>query len=787
MKIDFSGLARGALAHLPSLVEEWLPGGSKSGNEYKAASKASGGPGDSLSVNLSTGAWAHFSGGASGGDAISLYAYLFTSGDQGKAARELAERIGYQVSIHRPESQAEPPAKAKKRAEWTPAPFSDPAPPPFRLSHQHYGTPEQVWTYYGRGDLLGFVLGVVCRFNKADGGKEILPACWAVNGAGERAWRWLSFAKPRPLYNLPALDEHPAAPVLLVEGEKTADAAVTLFPMLAVLTWPGGSKAVKHADWSVLAGRQVLVWPDADPPGHAAAEAIAGVLQGVAKSVRFITPPADVPEGWDLADALAEGWTPDRAQAHAREHLIRPAPPAAEQKHSDPSGAGAGSGGNHGSADRDAEAWRDAVPWVYAGRGLRDCRENAIYLLTHHPEWKGVLAADTFAKRIVVTRTSPIGQQAGDEWGEQDDTALGLWLQQQEHLPMRSLETIAHAVRFVSAQAAVHPVRDYLEALEWDQKARVDTWAVKYLGAADKAYTRLVGRFFLINLVRRIFEPGCVMRSVPVLEGAQNVGKSRSLRVLAQPWFSDTQFKVGDKDAYMAIRGCWLYEISELESFNRAEATAVKAFISSQEDNFRAPYERSNTKHRRETMFAATTNAGEYLKDWTGNTRFWPLAVGDVVMLEELAAVRDQLLAEAVALYRQGERTYPTLEQERDLFRPEQELRMISHPWMDAIDDYLGKGTFLSVSVADVISECLGIKLDKINPQGTEAQRVGQILKALGWTKQRASSDDGGRGWKWVRPAAAQSSEKVGSRKPDGVASPSATDGAGGEDFDVPF
>jgi predicted P-loop ATPase len=234
---------------------------------------------------------------------------------------------------------------------------------------------------------------------------------------------------------------------------------------------------------------------------------------------------------------------------------------------------------------------------------------------------------------------------------------------------------------------------------------------------------------------------------------------------------------VGDKDAFLAIRGCWLYEISELESFTRAEATAVKAFISSQEDNFRAPYERSNTKHPRETMFAGTTNAIEYLKDWSGNTRFWPLEVNGV-MLEELSAARDQLLAEAVALYRQGERTYPTLEQERSLFKPEQDRRMIAHPWVDAITAYLEKNTFSSVSVAELIDECLGIRLDKVNPQGTEAQRVGQILKALGWNKQRITEGTL-RGWRWVRPP--EPSVETATREPVSAG------GHPGDEDDVPF
>jgi predicted P-loop ATPase len=261
-----------------------------------------------------------------------------------------------------------------------------------------------------------------------------------------------------------------------------------------------------------------------------------------------------------------------------------------------------------------------------------------------------------------------------------------------------------------------------------------------------------VGRYFLINAARRIFEPGCIMRSLPVLEGAQDKGKSRALRALAQPWFSDTTFKVGDKDAFQQIQGIWIYEISELESFSRVEATQVKAFVSSTEDNFRAPYERQNERHARQTVFAATTNATEYLKDWTGNTRFWPLLCGDRIDLDGIAAVREQLFAEAVVLYHAGERAFPTLEQQLTMFGPEQDRRLMAHPWLSLINDYLNPpgGRKDRTTVIEILLDCIGIKPDKMNPQGGEAQRVGQALHAMGWKKVRAS--DARRTWQWLRP-----------------------------------
>jgi Uncharacterized protein conserved in bacteria len=162
---------------------------------------------------------------------------------------------------------------------------------------------EHVWryteTYY------------VCRFP----GKKIRPLTWT----GE-AWAWKSPAKPRPLY---WARRGAAAPVLIAEGEKAADAAAQLFPEYAVCTWPGGTSNVRHADWSSLRGRNVTVWPDADDVGRKAGAQLASILHGISCTVQVVNPPEHLPQGWDLADALAQKWTP----AIAAESLANRAKP----------------------------------------------------------------------------------------------------------------------------------------------------------------------------------------------------------------------------------------------------------------------------------------------------------------------------------------------------------------------------------------------------------------------------------------------------------------------------
>lgn len=753
--MDFKQVAAAALSNAGSLVPEWLPNGKRSGHEWQSINPTrNDGKAGSFSVNLNTGVWADFATDDSGGDLVSLYAYL-NHVSQIEAARVLAQRFGISERLRsEPDST---PAQAspvdKRRTPWVAASVvPDDAPEPF-AAHSVRGKPAMRWQY-----RLGCsVLGWVYRFNTSDGGKEVLPLVWATNAdTKESAWRWLAMATPRPLY-LPGGELQPVGlPVLLVEGEKCAEAAWA-DPLVAahyvVATWPGGSKAVGKVDWSWLSGRRVVIWPDCDAqtgkdglllpaakqPGVVAAESIARVLAALQCEVRIvdIPVPGEKPSGWDVFDAIAEGVSGDALLAMIRsQRLPEQSPPSLAAAQPDSS--------QQKKVFIPQSDWRERL--LMGKDSPRDCRENVIYVLRDHPEWAGTLAIDTFSSRITVQKKTPIGHAPGDEWLPDAESALALWLAEHARFSVRSLDTVSQSVRHVALLKQMHPVQDYFGSLVWDGTERCAHWVVDFMDCADTEYNRLVGAFFLINVVRRIYEPGCVMRSLPVFEGAQNKGKSRALWTLANPWYADTMLRVGDKDSYQLLQGVMVYEISEMDSFSRAEASSVKAFISSTEDRFRAPYERAPTTHRRQTSFAATTNAAEYLKDWSGNTRFWPIAIGDRINLDGLAAARDQLWAEAVVMFRKKTRAYPTSEQEKNLFKPEQDKRLIVHPWQEMVAEYVGANS-RPMTVREIMRDCLKIDMSRVNPQGGEAQRVGQILHGLGFVKKRDA--DGPRQWLW--------------------------------------
>lgn len=223
-------------------------------------------------------------------------------------AREVAAGAG---------ASGQPRAKAAT-GEWV-APVPDDAPQP-RAKHRDKGHVSASWAYR---DGTGRVLHWVCRFDLADGGKDVLPQTLWRNGA-RLEWHWKAAPVPRPLYRLDALAAAPAAPVLVVEGEKTAEAAALLFPDLVAVCWSGGSKAGAKADWSPLRGRRVVILPDADEAGRAAADTVARAATSAgADGVAIVALPEGLPGGWDVADEFPAGFARDQLAARIAGALDR--------------------------------------------------------------------------------------------------------------------------------------------------------------------------------------------------------------------------------------------------------------------------------------------------------------------------------------------------------------------------------------------------------------------------------------------------------------------------------
>jgi predicted P-loop ATPase len=297
-----------------------------------------------------------------------------------------------------------------------------------------------------------------------------------------------------------------------------------------------------------------------------------------------------------------------------------------------------------------------------------------------------------------------------------------------------SKENIFEACMSLAGLCRFNPVNDFLDGLTWDGKARLGTWLMDYLGAEDTPLNRAIGRLVLIAAVRRARRPGTKFDQVLILEGPQGSGKSSAVQILGGEWHSDAELgRVEGKDASIVLQGCWIFELGEMTAMNRSEIEALKAFLSRNDDRYRAPYERGVKSVPRRCVFIGTTNAGGYLRDTTGNRRFWPVRTGKID-LENLAADRDQLWAEAAEAEASGQSIELPLALRADA-SDAQQARFINDPWEDTLKAHLQNSGQSRVHT-HVLYRVLEI------PAGQQAQyhgkRVREVMESLGWTYKRS-------------------------------------------------
>jgi predicted P-loop ATPase len=298
-------------------------------------------------------------------------------------------------------------------------------------------------------------------------------------------------------------------------------------------------------------------------------------------------------------------------------------------------------------------------------------------------ELRDCFAFDQMLRAPILMKRLPGGSADGLPWPVRDgDVSLVQeWLQRHE-LRHLGKDTTHQAVDYRAEERAFHPVRAYLNNLHWDHKARLVTWLADYLGAETNHYSAVIGKLFLIAMVARVLEPGCKADYMLVLEGPQGVRKSTACAILAGRWYSDSlpDIRSGGKDVSQHLNGKWLIEVAEMSALDKTEAAALKAFVTRKEERYRPSYGRKEVVEPRQCVFIGTTNKSAYLRDESGGRRFWPVKVG-MIDIDALACDRDQLLAEAVHLYQQGERWWPNSDFEAKHIRPEQDARYEADAW----------------------------------------------------------------------------------------------------------
>jgi predicted P-loop ATPase len=369
------------------------------------------------------------------------------------------------------------------------------------------------------------------------------------------------------------------------------------------------------------------------------------------------------------------------------------------------------------------------------GKTLKSNLHNAQIALQYDPAVRDCYAYDQMLRTVVVVHE--IGQiDTCYRWlTDIDLITLQNWLQQQGMHGM-SLETARSALMKRAEICAFHPLYRYLKSLVWDERPRIGVWLTRYLGAPLNPYTMHIGRMFMVQMIARIKQPGCQADHMLVLEGPQGVLKSSACRVLGGEWFSDhlPEITTG-REASQHLRGKWLIEVSEMHGMNRAEATLLKSFITRTTERYRPVYGRTEVIEPRQCVFVGTTNQDTYLRDPTGGRRFWPVAtaVDAKIDLDALADDRDQLFAEAVESYRQGDQWWPDQQFEHEFIKDEQAKRFEDDIWTDKIRQHVSGRR--KVTSAEIAKECLLIPDQHLNP--SHALRIATVLRDLGWVSKR--------------------------------------------------
>lgn len=503
-----------------------------------------------------------------------------------------------------------------------------------------------------------------------------------------------------------------------------------------VLLWPDcDSKRAKptrkeldacadEAERDILEALQPLVARNKQP-GMAAMIGLGHHLvteHGCNAQLLNIPDPGLVPDGWDATDAIeTDGWDIDRVMQFfgtayglpaldAPEKIDRPAD--AEDGGSESSfpvasanvggdGFGAGDGGVGGGPDWLQPFWNKKKHyWMVS-------RELVIAALENDHNLAGMVALNKLTNNIDLRRDLPGGTIPAGPMTGATDLLLGRYLSQRYGLPSISRAALSEAIETVAQQNQFHPVQEYLQDLSerkvWDGTKRLEKWLPWVIGELDPKtgaallppkvheYLCIVGRLFLLGMVNRVMNPGCKFDYCMVLEGKGGLMKSTLFKVLAsKPWFSDTHFDVGrGKDGQEQVQGLWVYELAELANVNKADMNLIKAFVSADTDRYRPSYGRVVETYPRQCVLGGTTNEKHWLRDRTGNRRWWPVPVRNRIKIEWLQKYRDQLLAEAFAEYEQGARYYPLPDEEERLFVPMQDKRLVESTVMSALLEVL--------------------------------------------------------------------------------------------------
>lgn len=305
------------------------------------------------------------------------------------------------------------------------------------------------------------------------------------------------------------------------------------------------------------------------------------------------------------------------------------------------------------------DEWKGDLEYSKSGK-LQCTIGNIILILENDPALRGHIVHDLFAGYDGVVGGLPWNKNA-TQWTDTDDANLRVWLE--KNYDITGKEKIADALTAVLTRHSYHPIRDYLNGLTWDGTPRLERLIIDYIGAEDTELNRVMTRKHFTAAVTRVFKPGCKYDYCLVMTGPEGAGKSTLLNKMGGQWFNDSITTTEGKEGMDQLRRAWIIEMGELASIKRSDVESIKAYLSKRVDIYRAAYARRTAEHPRQCIFCGTTNEALFLKGDNGNRRFWVIAVDPTLRKysawqDAIDRDRDQLWAEAMHYYQQGEKLY---------------------------------------------------------------------------------------------------------------------------------
>jgi predicted P-loop ATPase len=751
--------------NIEDFLHQWFPSGKSVGDHF-VVGDICGTPGKSFKINLKDGTYPKGYGkdfaknDSSYGDMIAIYAgrYQLT---QGEAFKQLAEKVGYKSKEIKREVKIDVDhgKKPAKEAEDSLGYFCPLIPQSLRtLFTRQKDRVISAWSYKGKG---GQPILIVSRHINDEGEKEFRP--WSASSNG-RSWiksdPFKSKTKgipdnPRPVYNLHDLYDPQKAhlPIVIVEGEKCAQwLSERSMGKFVVTTWPFGCKSVSKAHWKTIDNfnkpdpknpdkpkRNIILWPDNDKGGH---EAMMYVASQLTNSSIKICDVFDQSNNWDCADIktdqeLKKFWIDqkskiitlsnsddiksyvtlikDKYESKVQENTQQVIPETTPQPSQRPTYAEL------------MVLWAECNLSMNATGKYPSANElNAKMIFKNHPTFKGNVWFDQFYDNIFI-------EWHGEKKGYDKFHDVKLQIYFQEHFGFANIchNKIYRGLLAAAIEDIRNEPKDWMESLKWDGTQRIESFFHECLGTVNSVYTKAISQNFWISLIKRIYEPGCKMDHMVILEGKQGALKSTVLKtIVGEKWTVETKEDPTKKDFYMVFQGKWIVEVAELSAFQGANEKQIKNILSTSNDTYRAPYERLASDHPRQCIFVGTTNETEYLEDTTGNRRFWPVQIGEI-KLDKVREIREQCFAEAVHEMKKGTKYWEVPVQAE----AEQEARRNVDQWEEEIQRFMitpvGHQKRLCATIRTIATEGLGFHISDVTK--SISNRIGKCLRLLNY------------------------------------------------------